>query len=121
MASLGGFTFDPLFESILRDTDTGWQQQPSYARKRPLGASVDHIQDLGAGSEDRSFEVMLTPARMNALKSAVRGKVVLFTDWDIPPGVRSVKVMTVNQTRDRVPTAVVDDQRKNVKVELVSR
>lgn len=81
-ASFGGFIFTREEHSIW-GTDAGWFLSPSYARSRPLGSNYDVIAALSIGSAERSFEIILSAARLQALVTFTNTK-QLFTDWGRP-------------------------------------
>lgn len=80
--SFGGFQFKPTEHEIWA-TDVGWVRTPSYSRDRPLGSDTDVIIALSIGSADRSFELILTPARFDALEQLMN-TTAIFTDWGRP-------------------------------------
>jgi len=80
--SYGGFLFKRTEHEIWA-TDIGWVRSPSYSRDRPSGSDTDVVIALAIGSADRTFELVLTPARFDALEQLINTTAVL-TDWGRP-------------------------------------
>lgn len=120
--SLGGFKFEK-DEQALWESDAGWIPSPNYVRQRPLGTASDVVTTLSIGSMERSFEVIMTPARFNALFTLLNTK-VLFTDWTRPiPDSRQVFIAELQPQGDVVAkgfTEGVNRRKRRVRVTLIS-
>lgn len=120
MASFGTFIFE-FNEEPQWNTDSLWRRRPSYSRKRPLGSGADVIRTMALGSYERSFEVMLTPARFSELL-ALLNTTAQFVDWNSPtPDSRSAFLAACE------PVAMIDNTRTTAlqfnryRIELVSQ
>lgn len=105
-ASYGSFVFSN-DEVAIRFTDSYWNQAPTFARSRPLGALSDNLVLLAGGSSERTFELLLAPDRFNTLSLLV-GFPSTFCDWDRPtPDSRNAMLMQIEQ-RERVRVTCSD-------------
>lgn len=80
--SFGDFVFQHQ-EQATDGLGGGWVFSPQEARSRAQGAISDNIVLLNIGSQTRSFECYLSPARFLVLRSKLYTSDV-FTDWQRP-------------------------------------
>ncbi len=67
-------------EQPLWDTDTGWRPSANYASTPILGGNSDSVVLLSYGSNQRIFELIMSPDRVNALRGFL-GVTGSFCDW----------------------------------------
>jgi hypothetical protein len=119
VAAFGGFTF-ATDEGPAPGTDTGWANQLSLDRARPLGSARDSIVTLAVGSATRAFQVSLTLARYAVLLAMIN-TVATFTDWESVPDVRSAFLAGVTPVDQATPWSGETGNRIAVRVELISQ
>ncbi len=70
-------------EQPIWDTDTGWLFNISVSRQKILGALSDSVMLMSPGSNDRTFELYMSPDRVAALQALI-GTTADFCDWFSP-------------------------------------
>lgn len=125
--SFGSFQFHrSLGEVAIPDTDAGWQLQPTFQNERAIGAMTNVVTLMSYGSQERTFEILLTQDRLIQLQALV-GTVGTFTDWPTAgrnPDVRQAVLMGALPQGGLVRVANCQDAdkwRRRVQVTLLSQ
>lgn len=109
--SFGNFLFERE-ETPLLGSDTGWAISPSIARARALGSTTDSVLTVALGSMDRSFDLLLSPARYAALQ-ALAGTTAVLTDWKRPtPDTRNAVLSGVVLSSEEIMVRCHDGTRQ---------
>lgn len=121
-AGFGGMQFNKE-EHAIWGTDPGWNNAPKISRTSPLGSATDVMTALAIGSRDRVFEMFLTPARFEALRSLIN-TTGLFTDWERPiPDSRQAFLVNVESMENVISsdTHATKQRKIHTRVTLVSQ
>lgn len=95
--SIGTFLFKRSDSEVaIFESDEGWQLKPRISNIPLLGSPINSVQLLGFGSQERIFEIYLSPSRYSELKARI-GTTAEFTDWEQPvPTSRNAFLSGVN-------------------------